>query len=72
MKEKQLTLLLVLLFATAYAALSCNNYVCSNQYPTCTKKGGANVYINSGACACKSSHDSFIKYSWRGVLYLRR
>jgi len=29
---------------------ACYNYVCSDTYKTCTKKGGDNVYVNSNAC----------------------
>jgi len=31
----------------------CFNYVCSDEFKTCTKKGGANVYVNSNACDSK-------------------
>ena len=34
---------------------ACFNYVCSDEFKTCTKKGGANVYVNSNACDSKCS-----------------
>ncbi len=36
-----------------YSVTACYNYVCSDQYKTCTKKSGDNVYVNSNACASK-------------------
>jgi hypothetical protein len=54
MKVKpQGSLALLVLLMLAAVTHACYNYVCSNTYPKCTKKGGDNVYINSGACACK-------------------
>lgn len=41
---------LILLAPVTYG---CFNYVCSEQYKTCTKKSGDNVFINSNACASK-------------------
>ena len=32
------------------ATTACFNYVCSEDFKKCTKKGGDNVYVNSNAC----------------------
>lgn len=42
--------ILVCLLTILHTSSACYNYVCSDRYKTCTKKGGDNVYVNSGAC----------------------
>ena len=41
------------LITLAPMTYGCYNYVCSEQFKTCTKKSGDNVFINSNACASK-------------------
>jgi hypothetical protein len=52
---------LILLAPMTYG---CYNYVCSEQFKTCTKKSGDNVFINSNACASKFSNLLFFDINY--------